>query len=134
ETGQEILVVGMDRNRIASGLAFYRTRYLDGAGIKAGVAPAFQTASENLFGGVGLMYALWFPAERQTGKTMLLIGTDAASLTNERVLSRVKTAGAIGEIGVWNHGKPAGRYYYRLVTGYRPGAAAGDATDAGREE
>jgi len=134
ETGQEILVVGMDRNRIASGLAFYRTRYLDGAGIKAGVPPAFQTASENLFGSVGLMYSLWFPAERQTGKTMLLVGKDAASLTNERVLSRVKTAGTIGEIGVRNHGKPAGRYYYRLVTGYQPRAVAGDATDAGREE
>ena len=131
ETGQEMLVVGMDRNRIASGLAFYRTRYLDGAGIKAGVAPALQTASENLFGSVGLMYALWFPAEQQTGKTLLLVGKDAPSLTSERVLSRVKTAGTIGEIGVWNHGKPAGRYYYRLVTGYQPRAAA---IDAGREE
>ena len=64
--------------------------------------PAFQTASEHLFGSVGLMYALWFPANQQNGKTMLLVGKDASSLSTDRVLSRVKTAGAIGEIGVRN--------------------------------
>jgi dolichol-phosphate mannosyltransferase len=134
ETGREILVVGMDRNRIASGLAFYRTQYLDAAGGKAAHDPAFQTASEHLFGSVGLMYALWFPAGQQNGKSMLVVGKDASSLSTDRVLSRVKTAGDIGEIGVWNHGKPAGRYYYRLVTGYQAGAAAGAAADAGRDD
>ena len=134
ETGHEILVVGMDRNRIASGLAFYGTQYLDAAGTTTGLDPAFRTASENLFGSVGLMYALWFPAGQQNGKTMLLVGKDASSLNNDRVLSRVKTAGTIGEIEVRNHGKPAGRYYYRLVTGYHAAAAASDGTDAGRDE
>ena len=28
-------------------------------------------------------------------------------------------AGDIGAIGVWKNGKPAGRYHYRLVTGYQ---------------
>ena len=134
ETGQEILVVGMDRNRIASGLAFYRTQYIDAAGRDAGNDPAFQTASENLFGGVGLMYALWFPAGQQNGKTMLLIGRDVSSLTTDRVLSRVNAAGDIGEAGVWKHGKPAGRYYYRLVTGYQAGPAADAATAAGQDD
>ncbi len=134
ETGREILVVGMDRNRIASGLAFYRTQYLDTAGGRAGHDPAFQTASEHLFGSVGLMYALWFPAGQQNGKTMLLVSKDVSSLSTERVLSRVKTAGNIGEVGVWKHGKPAGRYYYRLVTGYQAGAASSAANDAGRDD
>lgn len=134
ETGQEILVVGMDRNRIASGLAFYRTQYLDAAGEKPRVAPALQTASENLFGSVGLMYALWFPAGQQNGKSMLLVGKDPSSLSTDRVLSRVKVAGSIGEIEVRHSGKPAGRYYYRVISGYRAGAAAGAAADTGREE
>ena len=134
ETGQEILVVGMDRNRIASGLAFYRTQYIDAAGGEASRDPAFQTASEHLFGSVGLMYALWFPAAQQNGKTMLLVGKDASGLNTEKVLSRVKTAGDIREIGVWKHGKPAGRYYYRLVTGYQAGAVSGPANDAGRDD
>jgi len=134
ETGQDILLVGMDRNRIASGLAFYRTQYIDAAGSEAGHDPAFQTASEHLFGSVGLMYALWFPAGQQNGKTMLLVGKDVSSLSTERVLSRVKTAGAIREIGVWKHGKPAGRYYYRLVTGYQAAASSSTADDAGRDD
>jgi dolichol-phosphate mannosyltransferase len=132
ETGREILVVGMDRNRIASGLAFYRSQAIDAAGGKAGYDPAFQTASEHLFGSVGLMYALWFPVGQQDGKTLLLIGEAVSSLNSERVLSRAKSAGDIGEIGVWKNGKPAGRYHYRLVTGYQAASAAGAATDAGQ--
>jgi dolichol-phosphate mannosyltransferase len=118
ETGQDVLVVGMDRNRIASGLAFYRTQYLDAAGGDAGHHPVFETASEHLFDSVGLMYRLWFPIDQQTGKTLLLVAKDAASLSNGRVLSRVQTAGDIREIAVHKQGKPAGRYYARLVTGY----------------
>ena len=121
DTGVEILVVGMDRNRIASGLAFYQTQHIDASGGLRGNGPASQTASEHLFGGVGLMYRLWFPADQQYGKTMLLVGRDASSLSTDRVLSRVKSAGDIGEVGVWKNGKPAGRYYYRLVTGYHAG-------------
>jgi dolichol-phosphate mannosyltransferase len=134
ETGQDILVVGMDRNRIASGLAYYRTRHLDAAGTASGPRPADATASENLFGAVGLMYALWFPASRQEGKTMLLVGRDAAILGSDRVLSRVKTAGQIGEIAVLKNGKPAGRYSYRLVTGYQAAAPARAAKDAVRND
>lgn len=129
ETGGEILVVGMDRNRIASGLAFYRTQAIDAAGIKVRHDPAFETASENLFGSAGVMYALWFPAAAQNGKTMLLVGANASILSTERVLSRVKTAGDIAEIGVWKNGKPAGRYRYRLVTGYQALPAARALTD-----
>jgi dolichol-phosphate mannosyltransferase len=126
DTGREILVVGMDRNRIASGLAFYRTRYLERTGKETSPEPAFDTASENLFGGVGLMYAMWFPARRQEGRTMLLVGADRGILETGRVLSRVATAGEIGEIPVSKAGKPAGRYYYRLVTGYRLAAGRHD--------
>jgi hypothetical protein len=65
---------------------------------------------------------------------MLLVGKDASSLGNDRVLSRVKTAGEIGQIGVRKNGKPAGRYYYRLVTGYQAGAAGSAASDPGRDD
>ncbi|HTP61129.1 MAG TPA: glycosyltransferase family 39 protein [Burkholderiales bacterium] len=133
DTGREILVVGMDRNRIASELAYYRTMSPEAAGGAAGRAPAFNTASENLFGSSGLMYALWFPAPRQNGKAMLLVSKDASSLGSARVLSRVKTAGKIEEIDVRKNGKPAGRYYVRLVTGYQATTASGTA-DAGREK
>jgi dolichol-phosphate mannosyltransferase len=134
ETGQEVLVVGMDRNRIASGLAFYRTQYLDSLGPRAGGDPVKDTASEHLFGSVGLMYALWFPAAKQEGRTMLLVSKDTAGLTNERIPPRVTSAGDIGEIEVRKNGKAAGRYYYRLITGYRAQRATGSAADAGQDD
>src|SRR6185369_8036298 len=130
QTGRDILVVGMDRNRIASGLAFYRSEFLDSEGSRRRVDPAFDTASEHLFGSVGLMYALWFPANAQSGKSMLLVGQDRSILDTERVKSRVQSAGPIGELEVRKNGKPAGRYYYRLVSGYRPAKAGSDAGDA----
>jgi len=133
ETGRKVLVVGMDRNRIASGLAFYRSQYLDAVGGKADDKPAFDTASESLFGGVGVMYALWFPPNQQNGKTMLLVGADTLILNTPWVLSRVKTAGEIAKIDVWKNGKPAGRYYYRLVNGYQAAAAANTAP-GGRQD
>ena len=65
QTGTEPLMVGMDRYAIASELAFYspdRTRSVS------------QTSSDNLFGGVGLMYERWSPAASQVGRTLLLVG------------------------------------------------------------
>ena len=135
DTGRDVLVVGMDRNRIASGLAFYRTRYLESAGGTAGRDPAFDTASENLFDAVGLMYRLWFPAAQQGGRTMLLVAKDASALGGDRVTPRVSGAGEIGQIEVRKNGKPAGRYFHRLVTGYRPGDEASGADEgADRDE
>lgn len=119
ETGEEILVVGMDRNQIASGLAFYRAKYLNSSNEKASHDPAMQTASGHLFGGNGLMYELWFPIEKQNNKTMLLVSEDIDDLTSDKVLSRVKAVGDIKDIKTWKNGKQTGQYYYRLVKGYQ---------------
>lgn len=133
ETGQDVLVVGMDRNRIASGLAYYRTRYLDATpGAAPGRDPALDTATEHLFGGIGLMYGIWFPARDLEGRTMLLVAKDASRLEGEHVSSRVASAGPIGAIDVHRNGHPAGRYHYRVVTGYRPGDE-GARPDAGAD-
>jgi len=118
ETGEEILVVGMDKHKIASELAFYRAKYLDSLKEKPGHDPAFQTAGEHLFGGDGLMYELWFPPEKQNGKTMLLVSDNIDDLSSDQVLSRVATAGDIQTIKVSRDGKPTRPYYYRLVKGY----------------
>ncbi|HCX34675.1 MAG TPA: hypothetical protein DHV08_14750 [Rhodocyclaceae bacterium] len=118
ETGKEILVVGMDRNRIASGLAFYRTRRPASPDQPASRDPAFSTASEHLFGAVGLMYELWFPAARQEGRTMLLVAANAARLDSDAVRGRVRELGDIHALSVVKNGRLAGRYHYRLVSGY----------------
>lgn len=119
ETNDKVLVVGMDRNRIASGLAFYRTKANESSNNLPSSEPAFQTSSWHLFGGKSLMYEYWFPIEKQTNKTMLLVGRNIANLTSDNVLSRVRQAGDIKDIKLWKNGRPAGLYYYRLVKGYQ---------------
>ncbi len=119
ETNEKILVVGMDRNRIASGLAFYRTKAIEPSTDPVGREPAFQTSSWHLFGGKSLMYEYWFPTEAQNNKTLLLVSRSIANLTSDDVLSRVRQANDIKEITFSKNGKPVGRYYYRLIKGYQ---------------
>lgn len=129
ETGEKILVVGMDRNKIASGLAFYRTQYIETHKEKTSHVPALQTASEHLFASVGLMYEFWFPLAQQHGKTLLLVSNDRTNLQTNRVLERVKTAGEIAEVIVSKNGQPSGRYYYRLVKGYQEKSTTNEPSD-----
>ncbi|MFY9326527.1 MAG: glycosyltransferase family 39 protein [Georgfuchsia sp.] len=119
ETGQPILVVGMDRNRIASGIAYYGTLEEDANKDGPRRNPVLTTTSEHLFGDVGLMYARWFPVEDQNGKTLLLISAKRNELEGNKIRSRAKEMSEIKELEIHKNGKLAGRYYYRLVTGYQ---------------
>ena len=114
QRNEKILVVAMDRNKIASGLAFYRTK----AKTKGVDKPAFETASGHLFGVGALMYEFWFPIAQQNGKTMLLVGEKIDELNSEIVLSRSTPIGEIKTISTWKNGKQTGTYYYRLVSNY----------------
>ena len=119
EKNEKILIVGMDRNRVASGLAFYRAKAVDSSDRKLKLNPAFQTSSWHLFDGNSLMYEYWFPVDQQDNKTLLLIGRNRADLASENVLSRVKQAQEIKEIKIHKNGQLIGLYYYRVVKGYR---------------
>lgn len=118
ETGEQILVAGMDRNRIASGLAFYRA--YGRAADASPRHPATTTASEHLFGEVGLMYEFWFPVEQQAGKTLLLVGASHSALEREAVRTRFTRLGPIESIALSKNGQPAGRFFYRQAWDYRP--------------
>ncbi len=123
ETGEKPLVVGMDRNRIASGLAFYRTKALqastESSTERISYEPAFQTTSWHLFDGKSLMYERWFPIEEQNKKSMLLVSKDISNLTSDQVRLRTRQASEIGKIMIWKNGKSAGSYYYCLVKDYQ---------------
>ncbi len=119
ETGERLLVVGMDRNRIASGLAFYRAKAVYSSNEPIDRDPVRHTASWHLFDGRGLMYEYWFPIKEQDNKNLLLVSRDTANLTSDLVRSRVRRAGDIKEIMLWKNGKQVGRYYYCLAKGYR---------------
>jgi dolichol-phosphate mannosyltransferase len=108
--GEDLLVVGMDRYAIASERAFYsRDR-------SKAVA---ETSSWHLFGGMGLMYERWFPAERQAGRTLLLVGWDAADLAAADLQSHVSGLEPLQEGTLVRDGRVVRRYYYRVAHGYR---------------
>jgi dolichol-phosphate mannosyltransferase len=114
QIGAEPLVVGMDRYAIASELAFYSPDRMRSVN---------QTSSDNLFGGVGLMYERWFPAAAQAGRTLLLVGFKPEDLSAKAVDSRARRLGPIQEGVLSRDGRTIRRYYYRIAYDYR-GAAS----------
>ena len=124
DAGERLLVVGMDRNRIASGLAFYRTKAVHSSSASADHDPAQQTSSWHLFDQKSLMYEYWFPVKEQDNKNLLLVSRDVANLTSGPVRSRVRQIGDIKEITLWKNSKQTGRYYYCLAKGYRSDSQA----------
>ena len=108
--GDDLLVVGMDRYAIASERAFYSHDR------SKSVA---ETSSWHLFGGMGLMYEIWFPVEHQTGRTLLLLGWEASDLAAVHLQGHVSGLEPLQEGALVRDGRVVRRYYYRVVHGYR---------------
>jgi dolichol-phosphate mannosyltransferase len=113
ETGAAPLIVGMDRYAVASELAFYAA---------AQRAPAVNLSSQHLFGGLGLMYERWIPAESQDGRTLLLVALDRSDLEGKEIAPHVERLGPITEAVLTKDGRIVRHYYYRI--GYRYSHAA----------
>ena len=109
-----VLIVGMDRYAIASELAFYSSDQ------SRSVA---DTSSGHLFGGMGLMYEQWFPAPQQSGRTLLLVSFDAASLDATQLMRYVERLDPMHEGTLLRGGRFVRRYYYRVAYAYRPSDA-----------
>jgi dolichol-phosphate mannosyltransferase len=113
------LVVGLDKYRIASGLAFYRTKILE----KRRTDPAegvWETAGRHFFGKSSLMYAFWFPAEKYFGRDMILVSEDLEDLKEKQVTGRFRSMGDIRQVDLVKNKKPVTSYYYRLGRNYLP--------------
>ena len=109
ETKAEPLVIGMDRNFIASELAFYR---------RDQPQAVRQTSGCHLFGGMSLMYELWLPAKEQAGRTCLLISFTPRDLDGNKVKKRVSRLGPIREGVLTKDGRVIRHYFYRFAYGY----------------
>jgi dolichol-phosphate mannosyltransferase len=108
-TGTEPLTVGMDRYAIASELAFY-------APDRARSVAA--TASDHLFGGVGLMYERWFPPKAQEGRDLLLVGFKPEDMRGPEVEARAQEWGPLQDGVLMRDGRVIRRYYYRFAHHY----------------
>lgn len=121
-SGKAVLVVGLDRNRIASGLAFYRTlaEKPTPQAARDFSAAAFSTTSQNLLGDNGLMFEWWFPSQAQAGKTLLLVSDDKDDLDSALVHQHADRLGEIKQIETQKNGAKTGEYFFRFAYNYHP--------------
>jgi len=109
-SGSDVLIVGMDRYAIASELAFY-----GGAHTPSGL----ETANSHLFGGMGLMYGLWMPAEAQQHRNLLLVAFSPGELEDKSIEAHVARLGPIEDDVLTRNGIIIRHYYHRLAFDYR---------------
>ncbi|HEX3846316.1 MAG TPA: glycosyltransferase family 39 protein [Steroidobacteraceae bacterium] len=110
QSGRDPLIVGMDRYAIASELAFYAA---------ARTRTTLNPSSVHLFGGVGLMYERWTPAEAQDGKTLLLVAWDPRDIDGPSIAGHCERLGPLMEGHLTRDGHAVRDYYYRVAYNYR---------------
>ena len=108
--GEKVLLVGLDKNFIASEAAFYHSRPRDAAR---------ETTGAHLFGLRALMYEFWFPPRELAGATLLLVSFDRSDLDRSRVRARSGRLGDIEEYWVERRGKKIRPYFTRVLKNYR---------------
>jgi dolichol-phosphate mannosyltransferase len=117
-TQAEPLLVGMDKNHIASELAFYRTKHNVAKGEeKEGL---LYTTGRQVFGMESLMYQYWFQKGLQDkgidkDLTLILVTREQHELMSDRISSSGWEIGAVKELKVKKNGIPVGQYYYALA-------------------
>ena len=109
QTGEEPVIVGMDRYAIASEVAYY--------GVEGSKA-VLNTSSAHLFQGVGLMYERWAPAQQMQGRNLLLVAWDPDDLAGPNVEPHAQRWGATKDAVLTRDGKMIRHYYYRVAYHY----------------
>lgn len=123
ETGRRPAVVGLDKHNTADEMAYYDPR---GDGAR-------DTASRHLFYDEdALMYEFWFPPQAFDGRDLILVARSRGDLEDARVAGRAIRLGPVRTLEPRKHGAPAGRYYARVVYGYRAPERAAAGTGPAR--
>ena len=78
-----------------------------------------ETSSAHLFGGMGLMYERWTPADRVEGRNLLLVAFDPNELAGSEVESHVERLGPISDEVLSRDGQVVRHYYHRVAYNYR---------------
>jgi dolichol-phosphate mannosyltransferase len=108
-----VLLVGLDRNFIASEAAFYHSHKREAIR---------EITSVHLFGGRGLMYEFWFPPKEQWGAMLLLVSFQRSDLDAARVRARCASLGPIDDHWLERNGRRVCQYYTRVAENYGPPA------------
>ena len=126
ERGRPPVVIGMDKYRLASGLAYYRARHVADSDQAAAGSPVAETTGRHLFNMESLMYSYWQAPDKLAGRDLLVIADKREFLADILLSGMVKGVGNIRTLPVKKHGKEVGVVYYRLVTRYNPAGLIAD--------
>ena len=107
---QRVLIVGMDRDFLASETAFYQTDQ---------TRAVRETTGAHLFEGRSLMYTYWFPPSEQEGATLLLVSFQRDKLMIKSIPWHCEPLGPIEEHSIQVSGRPVCTYYTRAAYHYR---------------
>jgi dolichol-phosphate mannosyltransferase len=113
-TGEEPLVVGMDKYNISSQLSFYRTIAEDKP--REGV---LTTVGRHLFGENSLMYERWFNAKRGVGKTVIMVDDHTDTLSRPSITDSFERLDPIQPIVIRSDSGIKRTFFYRVGYGYR---------------
>ncbi len=109
DTRERVLIVGMDKDFIASEAAFYHS------GRPASVR---EVAGAHLFGAASLMFAYWFPPAAQEGASMVLASFNDHWLATPEVVERFASMEDIQAHAIEIKGRVVRKYYTRVGRGY----------------
>jgi len=114
ETGQEPMVVGMDKYGITSRLAFYRTSVLKQRGPLGREESLNGTIGRHVVGLSSLMYQWWQLRPAVPGSMLILVDEDPENLTKRSVERHFESLGAVQQIDAHKNGSRVGTFYYRI--------------------
>ena len=109
ETGQELIIIGMDKLFISSEVSFYDS---DGDG------PA-EVSGRHLVGRTSLMWNRWGSPTAALGQNVLMISFDRGHLERSSLAEHFRGLGEIVREDVKKGSRVPGRFYYRVGRGYR---------------
>ena len=114
-TNDKPLVVCMNKNKIASMVAFYRAKLDRASGGRNRADIINNTTGNHYFGGESLMYAYWHPLETHEKRVILLIGYKTEQFKRNQVQFRTDPISDIREMVVLKNGKVAGSFFYQFL-------------------
>ena len=119
QSGHRPVVVGMDKYKIASGMAFYRYKNLLKTPQNGTVEKVVdETTGRHLFGYNDLMYKYWHNPVQLPDNNMIILAKDKQGLSTDLFKNLLTDLGPIKELHYSKDGREVGTYYYRIGEGY----------------
>lgn len=119
-TGYPPVIVGMDKYRVTSGLAFYQYKIANQDDRRGKKCIIEETAGNHLFGFNSLMYQYWAPPSKFHGRNMFVLSPNARDLAPGRFIPYASHVRRLQKLYYEKFGQLIGPIYFRLLTRYQP--------------